>query len=531
MPYDGRYNHLDDTALVAWFHQANLADQKALFAAVCQRHLQTVIDFCARQLNERDSSSDAAHDAFLAAFESLRRGTVPDALLPWLIGIARYRCLEYLRGPSPDGRRRGSLDELSRDGRVHPQNANAVAEVENLSRRRRAEVDRLLDTVARTLTVKQQELFALSIREGLVGEALGRWIGKESAQASREAYELSALLEEGFGALVLAREGRPYCAELAVILDSAAAKDGVVFTAALRTRIVHHFGTCRTCDDCRTCAEQRRRLVAPLAPVLIPVLVLARTRDRIEQSVERVGRSTPLPPAPPGPRSRRHRPARAAPLLVGPGGRSSGRARRWAVPAAIVVVVLVILGVSFLPRLVTTTPAVDSAGPVTAGTIDRSGSLGDWQISRWESVAGCASPSRGPSVWAFDGPCTEAEPCTLNVVSSEQGPDTLYTKELADAVLFDGQPSRVLRFTPAADGFRATGTFTVSCDVFVDLAPQEVTDTVTLRVTDTTTVAGTPTATRLDITWTTAIVPGPIAIERGCVPATYTYTATATRTA
>jgi len=53
--------------------------------------------------------------------------------------------------------------------------------------------------------------------------------------------------------------------------------------------------------DRATFAKQRRHLAAPLTPVLIPILVLALTRDRIEQSVKRVSRSAPLPPAPPGP--------------------------------------------------------------------------------------------------------------------------------------------------------------------------------------------------------------------------------------
>lgn len=475
MPYAGRYDHLDDKALVARFHQADLAEQKTLFAAVCQRHLRTVTGFCAGQLNERDSSSDAAHDAFLAGFESLRRGTVPDALLPWLIGIARYRCLEYLRGPSPDGRRRGSLDELSRDGKVDPENGKAAEEVENLSRRRRAEVDRLLDTVARTLTAKQQELFALSIREGLAGEALGRRIGKTSAQASREAYQLGALLDEGFGALVLAREGRPYCAELAAILDSAAAKDGAVFTAALRTRIVHHFGTCRTCDDCATCAEQRRRLVAPLAPVLIPILVLAPTRDRIEQSVERVARSTPLPPAPPGPRPRRSPALLILPLLV---------------------VIAIVAGVFAATR--------DSDAAVLPVSL-----AGTWQLEPFNVPGG--TPSQRNPQWSFTGACESADDCAfswLPLISTTTF-ESMFTpdfRQSAKQQVPAGLPQNIaadLLVRPVPPGNFYAGKATAQYGIFDEqnqsFATGQETVILTIQVLDSTTEGGRQVATRLAV--------------------------------
>jgi len=520
---DSKYRRIDDAEIVARFRHADPAEQQLLFAAVYDRHLFVVLSYCASQLNERDSSSDAAHDAFVAAFESLRDGAHPDRLLPWLIGIARYRCLEYRRGAEPGVRRRGSLDPLTLDGRIDAQDARAADEIENLSRRRRAQVDRLLDTVASTLTAKQQELFALSIRQGLTGERLGQRIGKTAAQASRDAYDLVVRLEEGFGALVLAREGRPYCAELASILDTAATRGGSVFTAALRERIVRHFGTCRICDACGTCIEQRRRLAAPLVPVLIPILVLSQTRERIKETIERVAFARRLPPPPPPPVW----PSRS-PL-------SEPRRRRRLALGSVLAVLLVILGAVLIPRLFVAPGAgigPTAAAPATAIPAELAGSFGNWQIPQWTLTAGEGSPSRGASEWALTGTCSAPDTCAyaLTVVRSDQGPDMFFTDDLADMSPFEGQPRRALKFAPVQDGtLRAAATYPFDCGNDIDAQRIDYTDTVTLQVTRTTTVNDRQVATAMTITWNTDSAPSPEAAAFGCTPTTLTYSAQATR--
>lgn len=522
MGTDSKYRHTDDAEIVARFRHANPAEQQLLFAAVYDRHLFVVLSYCASQLNERDSSSDAAHDAFAAAFESLRNGAHPDRLLPWLIGIARYRCLEYRRGTDPGVRRRGSLDPLSLDGQVDAQDARSADEIENLSRRRRAQVDRLLDTVASTLTAKQQELFALSIRQGLAGERLGQRIGKTAAQASRDAYDLAVRLEEGFGALVLSREGRPYCANLASILDMAATRGGSEFTAALRERIVRHFGTCKICDACGTCIEQRRRLVAPLVPVLIPILVLSQTRERIKETIERVSFTKRLPPPPPPPGWQSEAP------------RSEPRRRRLAL-GSVLAVLLVILGAVLIPRLFVasgTSIGPAAAGPATSIPAELAGSFGNWQIPQWTLAAGDGSPSRGASEWALTGPCSTPDTCAYNltVIRSDQGPDLFFTDDLAETSPFEGQPRRVLQFAPVQDGtLRAAATYPFDCGNDIDAQRVDYTDTVTLDITGTTTVNDQQVATAMTITWKTDSAPSPEAVAFGCTPTTLTYSAQATR--
>jgi hypothetical protein len=159
---------------------------------------------------------------------------------------------------------------------------------------------------------------------------------------------------------------------------------------------VRHFGTCKICDACGTCIEQRRRLVAPLVPVLIPILVLSQTRERIKETIERVSFTQRLPPPPPPPGWPSEAP------------RSEPRRRRLAL-GSVLAVLLVILGAVLIPRLFVasgTSIGPAAAGPATSIPAELAGSFGTWQIPQWTLAAGDGSPSRGASEWALTGPCT-----------------------------------------------------------------------------------------------------------------------------
>ena len=197
--------------------------------------------------------------------------------------------------------------------------------------------------VTATLTERQLRIHELSFREDLSGQELAKRLGVTAEQAARLKNETRNLLMNGIGALVLAQSGRAFCPILAEILDDAQ-WDGENFSARLRQRIVRHFDTCPTCDNCSTCAAKQQELGKQLIPVLIPMLFAemlhARIRDAIRQSAswapDRPGRPESGPPAPPPavsrPRSRRP----GGPRTGSPGnGRASrsgkrppGRARR-----------------------------------------------------------------------------------------------------------------------------------------------------------------------------------------------------------
>lgn len=136
--------------------------------------------------------------------------------------------------------------------------------------------------MAATFTNKQQQLCRHAVRQGLVGKQLGAVLRTKPEEASRRTGEIITLAYEGFGALVLAREGRSHCPKLARILDQAAWR-GDNFTPKLRQRIVRHLNTCLRCDNCTT---QRDRLIKPLTPALVPVLVTPVVKDKVDKDIK-----------------------------------------------------------------------------------------------------------------------------------------------------------------------------------------------------------------------------------------------------
>ena len=154
---------------------------------------------CGAMLSEPDLAENAAHDAFEAAFGWLAAGKPierPEHLRAWLCGIGRNRCR----------RQWASRDELAPlPAEVSDDNADQA------SRQRMAQVESMLQAVAATFTEPQQQLYRYVIGEGLSGARLGERMGISAETACRQAYKVINLAHDGFGALVLARDGRRFC--------------------------------------------------------------------------------------------------------------------------------------------------------------------------------------------------------------------------------------------------------------------------------------------------------------------------------
>jgi hypothetical protein len=63
------------------------------------------------------------------------------------------------------------------------------------------------------------------------------------------------------------------------------------FGCVLRLRVLGHLDNCKTRDDCTTCNAQKKKLIRPYVPVLIPFLIGAALRDRIYEFIRSI--STP----------------------------------------------------------------------------------------------------------------------------------------------------------------------------------------------------------------------------------------------
>lgn len=299
--------------------------REAAFSAIYQRHAPAVLALCGGLIwDDFDSAQAAAQDAMIAAYRDLAVGRPPrepGKLRAWLLGIARNRCREEFR-------RRGRVDALPDDLEED--------DWEAASRRRRGEVDRILGIVAASFTPPQQRIYELSMRQGLRGQALAAALGITEDKANDNTLQNISRLEQGFGAYILAREGRPFCPVLAGILDYSA-RDGQAFTRVLRLRILKHLDTCPTCGNCETCRVAKKKLVRPYAPALLPVLAGFRVRERVMSAVRGDSAAQPaqLPPSPPPPApppagsSAPRSGASARPGLV----RSGRGARRLRLPA------------------------------------------------------------------------------------------------------------------------------------------------------------------------------------------------------
>ncbi|WP_432586348.1 hypothetical protein ABVG11_09490 [Streptomyces sp. HD1123-B1] len=297
MEHTGATDRTSDADLVRAFLQARgTAAREAAFTRIHERHAEAVLYRCASLLpDDPDAAESAAAAALTAAYHDLSAGRPPrepHKLRAWLYGIARHRCSEELRRRGPAGP--GLPAEVADDT------------WESVSRARLAEVDRILDVVAASFTEPQRRIFQLSTRQHLRGKALAAALGVSEKEANDDTWENKQRLTKGFGAYVLAKDGRPHCPELARLLDQAA-WDGENFTKVLRLRILRHMDTCKTCDDCAVCRATKTRLIRPYAPVLLPVAAGMALRDRVEARIRTANASaslpsdSPLPPPPPGP--------------------------------------------------------------------------------------------------------------------------------------------------------------------------------------------------------------------------------------
>src|SRR5450759_25803 len=154
-------------------HPAAPAQRQAAFEAIYQRHAPAVLALCGGLLwDDFDTAQAAAQDAMVAAYRDLATGRPPrepGRLRAWLLGIAKNRCREEFRRRG----REGALPEDLEDD-----------DWEAASRRRRAEVDRILAMVAASFTGPQQRIYELSTRQGLRGPALAAALGMKQEKAN-----------------------------------------------------------------------------------------------------------------------------------------------------------------------------------------------------------------------------------------------------------------------------------------------------------------------------------------------------------
>jgi RNA polymerase sigma-70 factor (ECF subfamily) len=77
--------------------QRVLAGERQAFAALVERYEHAVFATALKVLEDRQTAEDAAQNAFVAAYENLRRLHDPSAFGTWLLVIARNEALRLVR--------------------------------------------------------------------------------------------------------------------------------------------------------------------------------------------------------------------------------------------------------------------------------------------------------------------------------------------------------------------------------------------------------------------------------------------------
>ncbi|MEV0298582.1 hypothetical protein [Nocardia sp. NPDC050710] len=283
MTNDQRWTRLPDAGLVERVrHPIDRTEREAALGEIFQRYHKVMSTVCAYNLDDLDRVKDVVQIAVEAATRELIRGdnpAEPEKLRAWLCGIVRNRCHEDRRSRANEGPL--PLKTLTADD----------DEADRL--RRTDEVNRMLDIVATTFTRHQRRIYQFNIRQELHGKTLATALSTSTKNAYKWAYENKIRVDEGFGALILAKHGRSHCVQLARILDQAGwdgenGENDDNFTRILRQRILRHLGTCRKCDNCGTCDGQRARLKMRYSPVLIPILVAPELNEKIPEIIRRI---------------------------------------------------------------------------------------------------------------------------------------------------------------------------------------------------------------------------------------------------
>lgn len=92
--------------------RAVLAGDKAAYGILYDRYAPMIRAVCYDHAHNLADAQDLAQDVFLRAYQRLTCLHKSDSFGPWIVGIARRRCLEWRRQTGRDRRRQGDLSPV-----------------------------------------------------------------------------------------------------------------------------------------------------------------------------------------------------------------------------------------------------------------------------------------------------------------------------------------------------------------------------------------------------------------------------------
>lgn len=249
----------DDPALV---RAACMGDKQA-FADIYDRYGTRIYNFLCSVMRNRDDAADVLQDTFITAGSRLHQLRDPSKLRPWLYAIARHHATRA----------------LSRAGRSDPLEDMEVTDTAPLPEQvaAQSELSGLIAAAAQGLGTQERIVLDLHLRQGLEGQELGDAIGVSPSHAYVLLTRMRDQVERSLGALLVARQGRKECSELANLLQG---WDGN-YSALWRKRIARHV------DRCDECTGLRKRVLSPIS-LMAAVPLMPGPAEAREMILERV---------------------------------------------------------------------------------------------------------------------------------------------------------------------------------------------------------------------------------------------------
>ncbi len=365
---------IDDATLVL---QAVGGDRQA-YASIYDRYAPRLYDFLRSLLRDPEEAADALQDTFLVAGARLHQLRDPEKLRPWLYAIARHRGLRSIERRA----RHRPLDDVDVTS-TDPDPADVAADGD------RGELAALVAAAAEGLGPRDRVVLDLHMRQGLDGQELGDAMGVSASHAYVLTSRLRDQVERSLGALLVARQGRADCPDLALVLTG---WDGR-FTPVWRKRVARH------ADGCAVCSDRRSRLLSPAGLLgVAPAFALpAGLRERVLGELELCSHSGPAFDGGEG---------GFPPPMAG-----AGRRRRLVAAALVAAVILLVAGVVVGSQL-----AGDDDTPAELAVVAPTAAPSTTVPAATTTAAAVTTTSPAPS------PATPGTPATEPPVVVDPGP-------------------------------------------------------------------------------------------------------------
>ena len=233
-----------DERLIALIRRGN----QGAFETLVQRYQSRLLAFCRHMLGSTEDAEDVLQEVFASAYRAINADERPINARPWLYRIARNRCLNHLRRPSPAGQ--DSMDIFERDGGTTT--ADTVHKREEF-RQIVSDVQELPETQRTALLLREMD--ALSYEQ--IAHAMDNTVPSVKSLLVRARVSLA---EAGEARLLSCEEVR---------FELAEAAEGLTKTTPQGRRHV------KSCDRCRRFRGELRKTnralaaIYPLGPLVI----------------------------------------------------------------------------------------------------------------------------------------------------------------------------------------------------------------------------------------------------------------------